>query len=84
MFEKEITLLKSLFAKQKNKPTPTEIAQQYEAFLAGYIEVFNPETGELYNPKDYPELSESTITAYLSKWENKIGTHALRSGNRQT
>ncbi|MGQ1945423.1 hypothetical protein ACT4RS_10360 [Ornithobacterium rhinotracheale] len=84
VFDKELALLKSLFAKQTNKPTPTEIYQQYEAFLAGYIEVFNPETGELYNPKDYPELSESTITAYLSKWENKIGTHALRSGNRQT
>lgn len=40
-------------------------------------------TGELYDPKDFKPLSPATIANYLHKWVNKIGTFAIRSGNRQ-
>ncbi|MAS19041.1 MAG: hypothetical protein CMF34_02000 [Leeuwenhoekiella sp.] len=80
---KEEKLLNDLFSTQPHKPTATEIARQYDAFLAGYLEIVNSKTGELYNPKGYAQVSPSTITNYLTKWENEIGNHAARSGDRQ-
>lgn len=76
-------LLIDLFGGRDFKPSPTEVANEYEAFLAGYIDVINQKTGEIYDPKDYKEISNRTITTFLNKWEVKIGTHAKRSGNRQ-
>lgn len=76
-------ILRNLFATQSHKPTPTEVHEQYEAFLSGYIEVVNNETSEIYNPKECPKLSEGAIRDFLNKWETKIGTFALRSGDRQ-
>lgn len=81
--DKTNKLLIDMFAGRDWKPNPTEVANEYEAFLNGYIEVINNATGEMYEPKDYPELSPRTITAFLDKWEVKIGTHNKRSGNRQ-
>ncbi len=81
--EKMDRLLIDLFGGRDFKPSPTEVANEYEAFLAGYIDVINQKTGEIYNPKDYKEISNRTITTFLNKWEVKIGTHAKRSGNRQ-
>lgn len=80
-----LQLLNDLFAEKVQKPTRTEVARKYEAFLSGYIQVVNPadETGECYNPADFKPLSESTIINYLGKWQDKIGTHRLRSGDRQ-
>ncbi|MBS2100676.1 hypothetical protein [Carboxylicivirga linearis] len=78
-----LEIIKGLFI-DGYKPTATEIARNYEAFLSGYAEVYNEKTGELYNPKDFPKLSESTVKNYLAQWEHKIGTHKKRSGNRQT
>lgn len=75
--------LNDLFATQSHKPTATEVAEQYEGFLAGYVEVINNKTGEVYNPKDFKKLSTVTVTNYLSQWKNSIGTHAKRSGDRQ-
>ncbi len=80
---KEEKLLNDLFATQKHKPTSTEIARQYEAFLNGYLEIVSNKTGEVYNPKDYNQIGTSTIANYLSRWENKIGNEAARSGDRQ-
>jgi hypothetical protein len=77
-----LEIIKGLFV-DGYKPTATEIARNYEAFLSGYAEVYNEKTGEQYNPKDFPKLSESTVKNYLAKWEHKIGTHKKRSGNRQ-
>lgn len=76
-------LLNNMFATQIQKPTATDIARQYKAFLAGYIEIINNNTGELYNPKEFGQLSIGTITAWLAKWTNKVATHAKRSGDRQ-
>lgn len=78
-----MSLLNSLFATQTSKPTATDVAVQYEAFMRGQLELINNETGELYEPYLYKHLSVTTIAAYLSKWKNQIGTHAKRSGNRQ-
>jgi hypothetical protein len=80
---KEEKLLNDLFGTQKHKPTSTEIARQYEAFLNGYLEIVSNKTGEVYNPKDYNQIGTSTIANYLSRWENKIGNEAARSGDRQ-
>ncbi len=46
-----IKLLNDLFASQPHKPTATEVARQYDAFLGGYLEVINNESGEKYTPK---------------------------------
>lgn len=81
--DKTNKLLKDMFAGRDWKPNPTEVANEYEAFLNGYIEVIDNASGEIYNPKDFPELSPRTITTFLDKWEVRIGTHAKRSGNRQ-
>lgn len=80
---KTTTLLNDLFGSQNHKPTATEVAGQYEAFLDGYVEIVNQSTGEVYDREDYKPLSYSSITHWLSKWESKIGTHAKRSGDRQ-
>jgi len=77
------SLLNSMFAYQKEKPTATKIARQYEGFLSGYVEVINNETGEIYDPKEFPKISQKTITTYLAKWTSTVGTHTIRSGNRQ-
>jgi hypothetical protein len=37
----------------------------------------------MYEPKDFKPLAKRTVTGYLSKWENRIGTYAARSGDRQ-
>ena len=90
--ETVMDLLNSMFAHQSYKPTATDIARQYEGFLSGYVDVvknmkFDRTTGEIlkqseiYDPKEFPKLSQATITNYLAKWTNKAGTHTLRSGD---
>lgn len=76
-------ILESLFATQKHKPTYTEVASTYDGFLAGYVDVINNETGELYNPKDFKPLSKETINGYLRTWSSKIATFTIRGGDRQ-
>ncbi|QYS86336.1 hypothetical protein JJC03_15660 [Flavobacterium oreochromis] len=76
-------IFNALFKNQIHKPTPTEVARNYEAFLNGYAQVFNEDTGELYNPKEFKKLSQATIINYINKWENRIATHHERSGDRQ-
>ena len=80
--DETLTILNGLFANVKHKPTPTEIHRYYEAFLSGYAEVYNEQTGELYNPKEFKKLSESTVRQYITRWENKIGTYRKRAGDR--
>ncbi|EMY3554055.1 hypothetical protein ABF190_002457, partial [Flavobacterium psychrophilum] len=76
-------LFNGLFKNQTHKPTPTEVARNFEAFLNGYAEVYSQDTGELFNPKDFKKLSQATIINYINKWENKLVTHKARSGDRQ-
>ena len=72
-----------LFADFTRKPYKEEVAYQYNGFLSGQVEVINNETGELYRPCDFPQLSTSTIMSYLRKWRNAIATEGVRSGDRQ-
>lgn len=81
--EKTIYLLESMFARDKVKPNPTDVARRYDAFLGGYVELFDAATGEQFNPKDYKRLSERTITRFLSSWESKVATYKQRTGERQ-
>ncbi|MEG0760776.1 hypothetical protein [Chryseobacterium sp.] len=78
-----LEILTGLFANVEHKPTATEIHRAYEAFLNGYAEVYNENTGEVYQSKGFPSLSESTVKLYLAKWESKAATHKKRSGDRQ-
>jgi len=75
--------LNALFADIQHKPHKEEVARRYEGFLSGYVEVINNETGEMYGPCDFPQLSVSTIMNYLRKWRNAIATEGIRSGDRQ-
>lgn len=79
----QMQLLESMFVSQKHKPTPTEVANQYDAFLGGMVEIINKETGEVYNPEEYGKLSLRTITAYLDTWHSKVVTFSKRAGDRQ-
>ncbi len=81
--DKTQALLESLFAGVETKPNYADVSRRYDAFLSGYIEVINNETGECYDPKDFKPLTEASIKRFLSSWKSKIGTHALRSGDRQ-
>ncbi|MDR3094895.1 MAG: hypothetical protein LBU62_09700 [Bacteroidales bacterium] len=75
--------LNDLFATQTHKPTMAEVHGQYAGFLEGAVEVIDNETGEVYNPAQFHPISEGTVKLYLSKWRNRIATHAIRSGDRQ-
>lgn len=85
MTDEMISLLNDMFAGQDYKPSRTEVANQYKAFLTGEIEIISEETGEIYDSTQpyFKPLSESSIIAWLGKWENEIGNHAKRSGDRQ-
>lgn len=76
-------LLNGMFSSISHKPSKEEIYRNYEAFLSGYLQVYNEDTGEIYEPKDFPKLSKSTIARYLNQWENKAATYKSRSGDRQ-
>lgn len=80
--ERIMNLLNSLYI-QKEKPTQVEVFRQYDAFLNGYVEVINPETAEVYNPKEFGKLSERTVTSFLASWKEKVATHLQRSADRQ-
>jgi hypothetical protein len=81
--EKTEMILNGLFKNQLHKPTPTDISRNYDAFLNGYAEVYNENTGEMYNAREFKKLSQATIINYINKWENIIATHKARSGDRQ-
>lgn len=83
VFDETEQLLNNVFSGMDTKPTAAEVAGLYGGFLDGYVEIINNATGELYNPKEFKEISEGTIRNYLTKWSNEIGTHAKRSGDRQ-
>ena len=78
-----LAILNGLFTTQSHKPNSTEIHRAYEAFLNGYAQVYNEDSGEIFDPKGFPSLSESTVKNYLAKWENKAANYKARSGDRQ-
>lgn len=62
-----------------NKPWGTNVLELYNSFVTGELDVYDPESGELFNPDDFTDkngepmvLSEATIINYLNKPKNKI------------
>lgn len=62
-----------------HKPWNTNVRELYNSFVTGELDVYDPESGELFNPDDFTDkngepmvLSEATITNYLNKPKNKI------------
>jgi hypothetical protein len=83
VYDNTIALLESMFAKDNTKPTATDVHRRYDDFIAGHPEIINNTTGEVFNPAEFKPLSKTTVTNYLSDWQSAIGTHAIRSGDRQ-
>ena len=71
-----------------NKPFNTNVAEMYNMFVTGELDVYDPQTGELMDPDDFVnrqtgeplELSESTISNYLNKPKNKVLIEHALSG----
>ena len=64
---------------QPNKPWNTNVLELYNSFVTGEYDVYDYETGEIFNPEDFTDkngeplvLSEATIANYLNKPKNKI------------
>ena len=81
--DETLNLMNSLFAGDSAKPTATAVHRRYDLFISGKLDIINNNTGELYDPAAFKKLSDATVKAYLARWVNKIGTHAVRSGDRQ-
>lgn len=70
-----------------NKPYNTSVLEMYNMFVCGELDVYDPESGELFNCDDFTDghgepkvLSEATITNYLNKPKNRVLIeHALTS-----
>jgi hypothetical protein len=76
-------LLNSIFSAQTHKPSPTEVSRKYNAFLNGYYQVINDNTGEIYNPTEFKALSDSTVKATMAKYQNQYPNYTMRSNDRQ-
>lgn len=62
-----------------NKPWNTNVLELYNSFVTGELDVYDPETGEMFNPDDFTDkngepkaLSEATINNYLNKPKNRL------------
>lgn len=62
-----------------NKPYNSHVWDMYNSFVRGELQVFDPETGEIFNSADFTdkegnpvELSKSTVNYYLNKPKNKL------------
>lgn len=62
-----------------NKPFNTSVAEMYNQFVCGELDVYDPESGEMFNPDDFTTkdgepmaLSETTINNYLNSPKNRV------------
>lgn len=76
-------LFESLFAGIGYKPNYYDVYTVYTDFLRHRTEVISNATGEVLQPEEFKEVSESTIRNYLARWESRAGTLRLRTGDRQ-
>lgn len=75
-------------AVQPNKPFNTDVWEQYMMFVTGEFDVYDRETGELFNPDDFTdrngeplEISKATVANYLNLPKNRVLIdHAQMSG----
>ncbi len=70
-----------------NKPFNTNVHEMYISFVCGELDVYEMETGELFDPDDFTDkngdpkyLSESTIDNVLNKPKNKLLIEHALSG----
>lgn len=61
-------------AAMAERPYDTVVAEMYNRFVTGDLEVYDPETGEVFNPEDFTDkdgnptvLSKGTIARYLKQ-----------------
>jgi hypothetical protein len=74
-------------AVQPNKPYNTSVQEMYNMFVTGELDVYDPDTGEVFNPDEFTdrngepkELSEATICNYLNRPKNRaLIEHRLMS-----
>ncbi len=66
-------------AVQPNQPYNTSVWEMYNSFVCGELDVWDPDTGELFNPDDFTDkdgeplaLSETTVNNYLNKPKNRL------------
>ncbi len=81
-----VDVWKQIYAGQRGqKPNHLEVYRYYMAFLEGTLEIINNNTGEAYDPThiDFKSCSDKTVYSYQNQWQNKIATHARRTGNAQ-
>jgi hypothetical protein len=62
-----------------NRPYNSNVLELYNSFVCGELDVYDPETGEAFDPDDFTdkngeplELSETTISNYLNMPKNKV------------
>lgn len=63
---------------QPEQPFNTTVWEQYNMFVQGDLELYDPETGEVLNPADFTDkdgnplvLSPATVASYLNNPKNK-------------
>lgn len=64
---------------QPNKPFNTDVQEQYMMFVTGEYDVWDLETGEMFNPDDFTDkngeplvLSKATVANYLNMPKNRV------------
>lgn len=73
----------------QDKPFVHRVWELYNEFLSGVTEIFDKETGEVYNPNEtdatgtriFHEVSEATIWNYLKDVVNNTAVYSDRNGN---
>lgn len=69
------------------KPFKERVWELYMEFVTGDRELYDRETGEVFNPEDFRhkgrtlELSQATVWSYISKAMNTTAVYADRNGN---
>lgn len=60
------------------RPFNTTVAEMYNQFVCGELDVYDPETGELFDPEEFTDkngepvaLSETTVANYLNNPKNR-------------
>lgn len=73
-----------------NQPYCSDVHEMYISFVCGELEVWDLETGEIFNPDDFTdrngepkELSESTIRNILNKPSNRLLIEKARRGRME-
>jgi len=73
-----------------NQPYGSDVHEMYISFVCGELDVWDMETGEIFNPDDFTdkngdpkELSESTIRNILNNPANKLLLEKVRRGRME-